>query len=241
MKILVLSDDFPPEVAGGAGIMAFRITKEFVRQGHEVLVISTTSDKRKVGRVDFEGISIFYIHSNYHERWRSYVSLWNPLVLYQIRKILKDFQPDVVHAHNVHRNLSYASLFLAKKYARKVFMTAHDIMSFYPGTFTEFIHQSDLSCPSTFNYKVTPLMIFNNLSLRYNPFRNSIVKKILNKIDGVIAVSWSLEDALIQNGIRVSTVIHNGIDVDGWQVSDEKVLNFKEKFGLIGKDGYRLS
>lgn len=239
MKILVLSDDFPPEVAGGAGMMAFRISKEFINKGHDVLVIASTSDKRKEGKSAFEGISVINFYSAYHERWRAYVSVWNPFFLFKLKKIIVNFKPDVVHAHNVHGRISYASLLLARKYSSKVFMTAHDIMSFYPGTFTEFIDKKALACPTRFDYRVSSIEIFKKFRYRYNPFRNSLIRFCLRKLNKIVAVSDALKDALVQNGIKNIEVIRNGIDTEYWKSppggyadgeSDVSMQGFRRKF-----------
>lgn len=244
MNILILSDDFPPEVAGGAGVMAFRITEEYIKKGHQVLVVSATQDPANdilvKGITTVTGdngvsIPIVYVYSEYHERWRSYVSLKNRKVLSKIEKIISDFKPDVVHAHNLHMHLSYASLRIAKKYAKKVFMTAHDIMAFYPGTFTEFIDPKNLSIPTQFDYRVTAPMMFSKFRLRYNPFRNVASRCALKKIDGVVAVSDALKDALVQNKIPVKAVIHNGIDISGWNISADEIAQFKKRFFVGGE------
>lgn len=232
MKILILSDDFPPYALGGAGVMAFRLAKEFVRQGNEVLVISTVREKEKEGVMRLEGMIIHILCANYNERWRSYYSLCNPFILKKIKIILAEFSPDIVHAHNVHTYLSYASLLLAKKYADKVFMTAHDIMSFYPGTFTEFINPKDFSIPSVFNYKVSFLTLFKKFRLRYNPFRNILIRYCLSRITRVIAVSKALREALSQNGIKNASVIHNGINVSEWNISPSEAEEFRKTYGL---------
>jgi glycosyltransferase involved in cell wall biosynthesis len=234
MKILVLSDDFPPFSFGGAGMIAFRATKEFVKQGHQVYVVTSTDDKTKVGVSQTEGMIVHRIYSKYHERWRSYVSIFNPGALIQLKKIIFNTKPDVVHAHNIHAHLSYASLLLARKYVPKVFMTAHDMMAVYPGPFAEFIDLNDLSCPKTFDYRVTSLMMLKKFRLRYNPLRNLIIKKWLNKINGVVAVSDSLKEGLLQNGVGVKLVIHNGIDISEWSVSNGEAAAFKKSMGLEG-------
>jgi len=244
MKILVLSDDFPPEVAGGAGTIAFRMSKEFIAQGHKVKVFTTTQDKNSGENIVFENIEINRVYSKYHDRWRAYVSLYNPRVVGKLKKIIKKFKPDIIHAHNVHGHISYYALVLATRYA-KVFMTAHDVMSFYPGTFTEFINPENLSFPSLFNYRVTALMLIRKFRFRYNPFRNTIIRHILKRIDGVIAVSHELKEALTQNGITVCGVIHNGIKVSEWDIPLSDVEVFKSSFGLTSSEvvlfGGRLS
>ncbi len=235
MKILILQDDFPPYVLGGAGIIAHRLSKEYVKHNHEVIVITTTKDKDKVGIINIDGMKVIVLHSNYHERWRSYISLYHPRILKQIKKVLVEFAPDIVHAHNIHAHLSYASLKLAKKYSKKVIMTAHDIMPFFPGTFTDYIDKDDLTVRTKFNYKVSSLLLLKKFKFRFNPFRNLFVKYYLSKIDKIVAVSNELKDALSQNGIKNVGVIHNGIDLNKWSIEDTKLIEFKNKHNLINK------
>ena len=156
MKILILSDGFPPVHAGGAEVIAFNLSKGFQKLGNHVYVITTVREKSKVGKFDYQGIKVFRIYSNYHERWRAYLSLYNPQTVGHVKKIIKQIRPDVVHTHNIHHYLSYYSLRIAKKYSKAVFLTAHDVMLFHYGKLVEFVNQSDLSVSKNFNYKITP-------------------------------------------------------------------------------------
>jgi len=205
MKILILQDDFPPYENGGAGVMAHLIAKSLVAQGQEVFVITTVQKKELVGTFQEGGMTIRRIYSNYHERWRSYRSLYNWQTISEIKRILHEVQPDIVHAHNIHYHLSYHSLKIAKKYTDKVFITTHDIMPFYQGTFTEFI--------KTGTYKVTWPLLFKAFRKRFNPFHNMLVRYYLSFTQKIIAVSNELKNALEQNNIKNIVVIHNGVEV----------------------------
>jgi len=233
MKILILSDDFLPDsdVVGGASVVTHNFATSLKKLGHEVSVISASKDKMKCGLFNVGGISVERLHSLYHEdRWRSYRSLYNPGLLKSVEKTIKNTRPDVVWAHSVHMYLSYHSLFVAKRQGAKVFVTVHDVMPFYPGTFTEFIDPKELSCPQTFNYRPPFFSVLKKFRFRYNPFRNLLIRFYLRRVDGVIAVSEALKEALGQNGIKNVSVIKNGIDLSDWHVSIGDVDNFKEKF-----------
>jgi glycosyltransferase involved in cell wall biosynthesis len=245
MKILILSDDFPPDVVGGAGMMALRFAREFIEFGHTVHVVTSTNSYEKRGTRLVDGIIVTNIYSPYYsDRWRSFRSLYNPGVMRDLKNVILKFKPDIVHAHIVHLYLSFYSLIVAKRFA-KVFMTAHDVMPFYPGTLTEFINQKDLSCPKYFDYRISSKMLIRKFRFRYNPFRNVIIRNILRRIDGVVAVSYELKEALSQNGIPVCEVIYNGVEAHGWDVSLNDVEAFKKGLGLVGSEvvlfGGRLS
>ena len=235
MKILFLQDKFPPENQGGAGRVAFDLAISLKRLNNKVYVITTVQNKSEVRKTDKDGIEIHKIYSNYHERWRSYLSLYNPQTINVVERIIKQIQPDIIHCHNIHYYLSYHCLKISKKYCNKVFLTAHDVMLFHYGKLIEFINKDNLEIPSEFDYKISFLKQIERFKKRYNPFRNIIIKKYLKYVNKIFAVSYTLKDALNQNGIKNVEVIYNGINIDDWQEDINKVEEFKDKYHLINK------
>lgn len=233
MKILVLCDDFPPQSFGGAGIIAFNLAREFQKNGHMVLVVTTVRTAAEAGETVHEGLKIIRLRSSYPLKFQSWVCLNNIPVVRQVKAILREFKPDVVHAHNVHSYLSYVSLKAAKRSGARVILTAHDVMSFTYSKLTEFIDRSDLSVPDAFNYRISPFRLFMTYRLRYNPFRNLIIRHIFRKyVDCIIAVSEALRQAMADNGIGRASVIHNGIDTDDWEEPLEDIEAFRHEHGL---------
>jgi len=222
VKILILSDDFPPLVLGGAGVVAFNLAQGLQKAGHEIFVITAVGRKEKEGWTEFEGLKIFRIYSHYHPRWRAYLSLYNFQTISKIKKIIKEVKPQIVHAHNIHTHLSYYSLKIAKKQATTVFLTAHDTMLYSYGKVVD-------------EFKISWVQELKNYRLRYNPMRNLIIRCYLKYVDRIIAVSNILWHALVNNGIKNVITIHNGIDLDGWTTLDESVVNFKKRYRLKDK------
>lgn len=182
-KILIVNDGFPPKSWGGASTVAYLHVEELKRQGYEVRV--------------FTGENI----PRYHARWWAWRSLYNPPVLREFKKELANFKPDIVHFHNIHYHVSYHAISLAKRTGAKVFLTAHDVMSFAyrklrPGP-----------------YKVSWIRNLRDASKRFNPARNMVIRYYLRKVDRIFAVSNALKEALSANGISGNVgVVHNGID-----------------------------
>ena len=245
MKILFLSDDFPPQSFGGAGIMAFRLADVLRKKGNEVIIITTVQDKNKQGVEFYKDLKVYRIYANYHERWRAYLSLCNPQTIKRVRDIINKEKPAVVHAHNIHYFLSYYCLKIAKKSGAKVFLTAHDVMLFHYGKLTEVIDVGNFNIPEKVNYRITPWQQIQKYKKRYNPFRNIIIRHYLKNADKVFAVSQSLKHALNDNNINNIEVIYNGVDLDNWKIKDEDIVNFKNKYNLNDKKiilfGGRLS
>lgn len=231
MKILFLSDDFPPDSLGGAGVVAYNLAKTIRELNHDVYVISTTQNKSQEGNYIEDGLNIYRIYSQYHRRWRAYFSLYNPQTVNKASKIIAEIKPDVVHAHNIHYHLSYYCLKIAKKSGAKVFLTAHDVMLFNYGKIK--IPQ-EATCENYLGYcKPSFIEQIKGFKKRYNPVRNLIIKRYLKKYaDKIIAVSDALKRILILNGITNTEVIHNGINVREYEVDQEAVSIFKKNNGL---------
>ena len=229
MKILFLQDDFPPQSFGGAGISAYELALEMKKAGHEISVITTCRNQNEEGKTDYDGLTVFKIASNYSERWRWYLSLYNCGVVKKVEKILSELSPDVVHVHNIHTHLSYYSLKLAKRHARATVMTFRDVMAF------SFAKLDTKKYLENQDVKVTWLDQIRQAGKRWNPFRNIIIRHYLKYADRKFAISYALKDALAQNGINDVEVIYNGINVSEWKASDEEVKDFKKKHQLENK------
>jgi FkbM family methyltransferase len=245
MKLLFLSDDFPPQSFGGAGMVAFNLAKALYTLGHSVSVITTVQDKKAEGVVDYEGLKIYRVYANYSDRYRSYLSLYNPQTVQKVKTIINEIKPEIVHSHNIHYFLSYYCLKLAKQSGAKVFLTAHDVMLFHYGKLVEFVDSNDFSCPKEFKYKISPWQQIKMYRKRYNPLRNIIIKYFLKNVDRIFAVSTAMKDALSQNGINNVEVLYNGINPSEWEINDLDVEIFKKKYNLTDKKvvlfGGRLS
>ncbi len=207
MKILILSDDFPPKSFGGAGIIASVQAQELQKRGHEVRIFTITDDEDKID-----------------PRFRSYLSLYNIKTIKKIRKILNEFKPDIVHAHNIHEHISYASLYYAKKSGAKIFITLHDAMSVYYGKVPQNYINTDKP--------ISLIDCFKTFGIRVNPFRNLIIRKLFNYADKIFVVSEALGRFLSNNGIKNTIVMHNGINTNNWRVPDIIKNEYKKSLGI---------
>ena len=231
MKIVVLQDDFPPYHVGGGGVIAYRLAKEFARRGHEVIAITTVQNRAHAGSEVIDGMEVVRLYSSYHPRLRAYKSLYNSAVLQDVERLLKKCAPDIVHVHNVHTHLSYFSLVLARRYSRRVVMTEHDAMSFHFGKLPSALSSVSNELP-TEAHRESIIRQLRMHKWRYNPLRTPIIQYILRKtVHATVAVSAALSRALEDNGIRVHSVIHNGIAVSEWGSLDVDTFVKKHHLG----------
>jgi len=245
MKILFLSDDFPPESFGGAGLIAFVLAKGIFAREHKLDVITVVNNKNKVGTIEYEGLTIHRIYSNYPSRLINIFSLYNPFILKKIKKIIKEIDPDIVHAHNIHYRISYSVLKLSKKLNKKVFLTAHDAMSISYGKLFDYFDKKDLSVHTDFNYKLSFWHHLKTARKRYNPLRNILIKRYLRYTDKIFAITGRLKNAMEANGISNIDVVHYGINPERWSIVENDTNSFKKKYNIENKKiilfGGRLS
>lgn len=236
MKIIFLNDDFYPQAGGGATRIVLWLSRELIKRGHQVIVVTTNFEENKITQGNIQGIKVYYLPVKRHSYfWRSYFSLYNPKIIKQLKQIFIQEKPDIIHAHCVHTYaISYASLKLAKKYAQKVFFTAHDVMTFSYGKL--FFSANDLKKinwmnEQEFDYKVSWLNSLTRAGKAYNPLRNLIIRHYLKYAHKIFSVSNALKNALQQNKVSQNIkVIHNSIDVSKWQnVNKDDVQKFKDQ------------
>jgi len=243
MKIVILSDAF--DDSNGPARVARLMANTFRARGHTVNVVTSVQDRAMAGKSELNGIIIWSIYSDYHLFWRPYMSIYSYQTVKNIRKILNELKPDVVHAHNIHIYLSYYTLKIAKKLGAKVFLTAHDVMAFHYGKLIEFIDASRMEIPDKFNYKIGVWQQTKRAGKTYNPFRNILIRHYLKYVDKIFAVSNALKQALNDNGINNVETIHNGINSNDWQLESADIESFKRRYNLLGKKiiffGGRLS
>ena len=243
MRVLILSDDFPPQSLGGASFSALGLAGGLQKAGHEVFVITTVRDKSEAREKEpdiYKDMKVFKIFADYRERWRAYLSLYNPQTAGKVKRLIKEINPDIVHANNIHYYLSYRCLKIARQHSKAVFLTARDTMLFSYGKLAtkRYLESFDIYGKLVVKKADAKVSWIDNLKQakkRYNPFRNIIIRHYLRYVDKIFAISYALKDALNQNGIQNVEVIYNAINADDWQLKPEFLERFKKDYQLEGK------
>lgn len=234
MKILFVNDDFAPESVGGAGKVVLDLSLGLKNLGHEVTVFTTTQKVNSEERFVYADIPVIRPYFNYKSKFlRSYLAVFNPFLVRKLLACIREERPDVVHFHNVHSFISFAAIKAVKRYGvKKVFLTAHDVISFSYTRLYHFIDPEDLSCRNDYNYRVPFKRLISDAGKAYNPFRNIIIRHYLSYCDKIFAVSGALKKALNQNGISNVDVVYNGININEFVARNDEILNMRIKLGL---------
>ncbi len=235
MRLALLSDQIPPEGAGGAEAVVWRLARGLADKGQDVHVIATTR------RASFEEIRddlpTYHIHSKYPERFRAWLSLWNPGTVGQLRALLQRLQPQVVNAHNIHFYLSYHALKVAQDAGAATVFSAHDVMPFAYSKLRHFARGSPRQINTPDAYRLPRFYNLKSNRFRYNPWRNSIIRRYLSRFaDRRTVPSQALAEAFMLNGLPPVDVVHNGIDLREWQRPDDTLIEeLRRRFDLAGK------
>ena len=223
MRIALLADTYPPENRGGAGVVVERLAGAFVQAGHDVCVIATTSGAGSYR--DQDGVRVRRLRSSYPERFRNTVAMANPMVLPGVRRELADFKPDVVHAHNVHQHLSFASLSSASRLGVPLLYTAHDYLLFCCIKF--------ICTGGPVDFRQRWFNCAKCQRFRWNPARNVVIDHHMTRhVDHLFAISRTLKTALRANGFGGAEVVYNGVDLDWW--GGGNAAAFRSSHGLDG-------
>jgi glycosyltransferase involved in cell wall biosynthesis len=234
MRILLLNDRIPPENRGGAGEVVWRLAIALHDNGHDVHVAAATPNQPFKEIRD--GIPTYHLHVRYPERWRAWLSLYNPHTVKPLRELYQQIQPDIINAHNIHADLTYHSLTLAQQMGIPAVFSSHDVMPFAYQKLSHFIDPTNHDTNLSVDYRLPPLFNLKQMRLRYNPFRNLTIRRILTQSAQVrTAPSQALCDAHAANGLPPFTCVHNGIDADWFQASTETIDNLRARLGLVGR------
>ncbi|MXX49736.1 MAG: glycosyltransferase family 4 protein [Chloroflexi bacterium] len=234
MKILLLNDRIPPEGKGGAEAVVWRLAVGLRAAGHQVHIAAATEhesfDKLR------DGIETHHLRARYPERFRSWLSLYNPQTARAFQRLLGCLQPDVVNAHNVHTWMSWHSLRQARDFGCRVVFSGHDCMPVVYGKMSFFVKPDGGQALSPTAYRLPRLHNLRENRLRYNPFRNPLIRRALGHAQAVSVPSQALADVYAVNGLPPAQVVPNGIDLKAWTpVQPELLSRLRGRFGLEGK------
>jgi glycosyltransferase involved in cell wall biosynthesis len=233
MRILFLND-LEDERIGSSVRLVHQLAAHYRRLGHHTALATAVQDPAQAGVADARGLVVHRLFSDYNPRWRAWTSLDNSRTREGFARVLAAESPDVVHAHLVHQHLSYATLSAARRAGAGVVHTAHDVMTFCHQKLTCF-HGGEEHGGELRDYQARPSKCLPCQRLRWNPFRNAAIRRILERdVHRTTVVSAELGRALEANGLRVDRVVHNALELRADSPGAAAVQALRRKFGIEG-------
>ena len=182
-----------------------------------------------------EGIPTHHLHARYRERFRSWLSLYNPQTAGAFRRLLLRIRPDVVNAHNIHSWLSWHTLRQARSAGCGVVFSGHDCMPVVYGKM-RYIARADRDKTALRDYRLPRSYNLRHNRFRYNPLRNIAIRRAMRHAHAIAVPSQALADFYAANDLPAPTVVPNGVDLDTWTPARiEVVSKLRERYGLNGK------
>jgi glycosyltransferase involved in cell wall biosynthesis len=227
VRILVLSDSYPPHNLGGAGEVAHLVSKELAARGHEVMVATAVTRASLAGPEVQGEIRVHRIWSPVPSALRLHLSVMNPPAMAQIGRLAREFCPEIVHAHNVHERLSYGALGAARAGGAPLVLTAHDYLLF---CLTKFLCSDGQS-----RYAATPSRCAHCRHIRRVPARNRLVHHLVRRnVASIACISQAQRTVLTANGFAdvPLEVVYNGIDPQVPRASAGEREAFRRRHGI---------
>ena len=209
MKILVIGN-FSFLEYGGAKTVANYIIDGYKRAGHEVDVLSFPRTSGKISRI-----------------FSQFLDVYNPVALMFLKKEIKKRQPDAVHLHNIHKDLSAYSLKLLSKIKVPSVVTLHESWALCPGFNLENGKDGGIRCrPPMSRYEI-----------RF-PLRNWLIRKFLSCADYIFVPSEFSRRQLLSHSYSAEKVIkiYNGFDLNVFSPVKKPIVEKKEiKVLFVGR------
>ena len=199
MKILnIISTGY---VAGGAENIVVKINGSLRARGHSVKTLASDlgPDKEHFNDYTFQSI-------NSANPATLLLFLFNPSSFLVLRRVLKAYQPDIVHLHTMHQ-VTPSVLFLLKKYP--TVMTLHGPETFISRLLLWCIRPVDLN----YFYEQGHLNMMGRLSFIFNYVQRLIYKPGIKNVDLLIAPSHYIQDAAKRDHPTPSIHLPNFIEL----------------------------
>ncbi len=207
MKVLILSDRYPPYDIGGAERIAFYHARALVERGHEVEVFTAHESVRGASasienqdgvrihrRIALNPFTQNGVPSSADKLYEMATMPRNPWLQRSLEEVAAQFQPDLIHAHYIPR-ISYGAF-------RRACPMALHVVTF---------HGYQFECPKGGLYrKRGEICETKPLPCRF--FRRQMLRE-LQPVDRVIAISSFMQERLLQSGFQKHKIVYlpNGV------------------------------
>ena len=237
MKIIIVTNAYPPRFIGGAELIAHAQAKLLKERGHNVIVFAgepnDKGERYSLRRDRHEGIPVSRVCLHAPDYSSEYLNFHNRRIHKLFECLLEDFSPDIVHFHNL-TGLSASLIHAARRKGRRTVMTLHD----YAGICVKnTLIKSDRVC-NDFSRCSECIPFVSNEHWKDVPvrMRSDYLALQLQAVDAFISPSSYLAGKYIQAGISEETIkiICNGIDVSKFAEKPRTRDTAKVRFSYVG-------
>lgn len=128
IKVLIVNNF--ARITGGADVHCLELSEGLRERGHEVRWLATASDRNLETSGEFVPLDLHTENRDelgLPEKLRAARrAVWNPRAAAATKRLIHEYQPDVVHVHKAYVQLSVAPVVIAARHGVPVVQTAHD-------------------------------------------------------------------------------------------------------------------
>lgn len=217
-KMITVSSFYPPQVIGGAEIIAHRQMKTLLEDGLAKMAVLSLDVRGRhtpetVTCETWEGIPVVRVCFPIERIDQRGVCFFHPLVNEVFREMCGIVQPEVVHGHHI-AGLSLGIVDIAREYGAKIVFTLHDNWGFcYKNTTLD--NEGKL-CPNAVDCEnCKEVFDLDEYTIPMGS-RKSYFRRQMEKTTAFVSPSRYLADAYLRAGFdpRKMHVIWNGIDAE---------------------------
>lgn len=208
MKVLVLTDYFPPHVGGGVEKVVFEISRRLAKMGVDITVVTLNTMMAK-GFEILEGIKVYRFRPIILTETTKAQLAISPLLPLKILEVYKTEKPDIIHANNRFFFTTICSVILKKIVGKPLVTTLH-------------------LGPMSLDRKILNLLI--------DVYEKTISRWIITNSDKIIAVSNAVMKHALKLGAshKKIKVIPNGVDLKEFGLREFKKTESK-KIIFVGR------
>jgi len=196
MKILFATESYYPNIDGGA-IAQRRLVHELAKKAHEVGVIAPGLSYKKSIEQD-NGSTIFRARGLVLPFYMNNSYRFSPFPLFQVKKIIKDFKPDVVDVCSPYP-IGISTIICARKYKIPIVGSIHILPENMLSPFMNYKHYETIR-----KYSWSYLVYFFNL------------------VNWATIPTQSGADMYIKRGLKTKiTPISNGVDTEVFNTNND--------------------
>jgi glycosyltransferase involved in cell wall biosynthesis len=195
MRILAFCDYLSSGSSGGSERAALETYKRMARDGANIAVVAIAGSNQP-GMTERDGFRVYEIPAINLSQVARVQTVIAPALLRQVPAIVRDFAPDVLHAHNIYFQTALAAALVQLRMGLPLVTTAHI------GTLS-FLRQPIRALASS--------------------YERTVGRFILARSTRVIAVSQSVREHLVDLGTAPNkiTVVRNGVDTSRFRPNTE--------------------
>ncbi|MEM2373361.1 MAG: GT4 family glycosyltransferase PelF [Thermoproteota archaeon] len=208
MKILVLTDYFPPHVGGGVEKVVFEISRRLVKMGVDITVLTLNTMMAK-GFEILEGIKVYRFRPIILTETTKAQLAISPLLPLKILEVYKTEKPDIIHANNRFFFTTICSVILKKIVGKPLVTTLH-------------------LGPMSLDMRILNFFI--------NVYEKTVSKWIITNSDKIIAVSNAVMKHALSLGApyKKIKVVPNGVDLKEFSPGEFRKAE-RKKIIFIGR------